>query len=175
MIVEPGSPLPGPPVTVSVVSLVTRSPAMPVSWETESIVGAAGVLASIVHVPMVVDGDWLPAVSVTATLSGYWPSANALVVTLYDPSGCTVAVPTATGDPLDESYTVIVVPGSALPGPPVTVSVVSLVIRSPGVPVSCDTEPTVGAAGAVASIVQVPMLVGCDSFPAASTRRIANG
>ena len=77
-----------------------------------------------------------------------------------------MAVPIATGVPLDESYTVIVVPGSALPGPPVTVSVVSLVTRSPGMPVSCETELTVGAAGTPVSIVHVPMLVGCDWLPA---------
>ena len=55
---------------------------MPVSCETEVTVGAAGTPVSIVHVPMLVGCDSLPAVSVTVTLSGYWPSANALVVTL---------------------------------------------------------------------------------------------
>ena len=68
--------------------------------------------------------------------SGCGPSASTLVVTLYEPSGCTTAVPTATGVPLERSYTVIVVPASALPGPPVIVSVVSLVFRSVGFPVS---------------------------------------
>ena len=69
----------------------------------------------------------------------------------------------------------MVQPGSALPGPPSTVSVLSLVFLSVGLPVSCDTEPTVGAAGAVASIVHVPMLVGCDALPAASVAMIENG
>ena len=69
----------------------------------------------------------------------------------------------------------MVLPASALPGPPSTVSVLSLVKRSPAVPVSCETEPTIGAPGAVASIIQVPMLVGCDALPAASVAMIESG
>ena len=84
-------------------------------------------------------------------------------------------MPTSTGVVPEVSTTVIVLPGSALPGPPSTVSVLSLVFLSVGLPVSCDTEPTVGAAGAVASIVQVPMLVGCDALPAASVVLIDSG
>ena len=70
---------------------------------------------------------------------------------------------------------VMVLPGSALPGPPSTVSVLSLVMRSPAVPVSWETEPTVGAAGAVVSIVQVLTPVGCDSLPAGSVAVIESG
>ena len=69
----------------------------------------------------------------------------------------------------------MVLPGSALPGPPSTVSLLSLVFLSVGFPVSCDTEAKEGAAGADASIVQVPMLVGCDALPATSVAVIESG
>ena len=59
-----------------------RSPAVPVSWETEPNVGAAGAVLSIVQVPMLVGCDWLPAGSVAVIESGCAPSTSTLVVTL---------------------------------------------------------------------------------------------
>ena len=58
---------------------------------------------------------------------------------------------------------------------PVTVSVLSLVFLSVGFPVSCETDPNEGAAGAAVSIVQVSMLVDGESFPAASVAMIESG
>ena len=63
----------------------------------------------------------------------------------------------------------IVLPASALPGPPVIVSVVSLVMRSPGMSVSSETEPNVGAEGALVSIVTASGALWADAFPASST------
>ena len=74
-----------------------RSPAVPVSCETEPTIGAAGADASIVHVPMLVGCDSFPAASFAVIESGCWPSASTLVVTLYEPFVCTTAVPTSTG------------------------------------------------------------------------------
>ena len=58
---------------------------------------------------------------------------------------------------------------------PVTVSVLSLVILSVGLPVSWLTLTTLGATGALVSIVQVPRLVAGLVFPAASVAVTVSG
>jgi hypothetical protein len=112
------------------------------------IVGATGAVVSIVKVP-VPGADPLPSSSVAVALTVYVPSARTVVVILQSPLPSAVEVYTV---PFTVTDTVL--PASAVP---VTVGVVSAVVRS----------STVGATGAVVSIVKVPV-PSSEVFPKAS-------
>ena len=114
------------------------------------IVGASGAVVSIVKVP-VPGADSLPSSSVAVALTVYVPSARTVVVTLQltDTGPSKVAVYTV---PFTVTDTVL--PASAVP---VIEGVVSEVVKS----------STVGATGAVVSIVKVPV-PSSEAFPKAS-------
>jgi hypothetical protein len=112
------------------------------------IVGATGAVVSIVKVP-VPGADSLPSSSVAVALTVYVPSARTVVVILQSPLPSAVEVYTV---PFTVTDTVL--PASAVP---VTVGVVSAVVRS----------STVGATGAVVSIVKVPV-PSSEVFPKTS-------
>ena len=159
LITSPAVPV---PTRVGVVSLVRLSPAIPESEPGSSrTTGAAGALGKIARV-RVTAGDTLPAGSVAVTEIRFDPAASAVTgVALQVPFAATVVVST-------------VPPGSATlmrsPAVPVPfrVGVASLVMLSPGAPESEDgARATVGASGAVVSIVNVSDVEG-DTLPAGS-------
>ena len=68
------------PLSVSVVSLVTWSPAVPLSSANAVIDGAPGADVSMVTWNAVEDAPWLPAASVALAVSAWAPSPSTEVV-----------------------------------------------------------------------------------------------
>ena len=92
MIILPASAL---PVIVSVLSLVMRSPAVPVSCDTLITVGGSGITVSMTTLIGCESGEVLPAPSVTVAVNVWPPSASgAEGVIVHEPSALTITVPT---------------------------------------------------------------------------------
>ena len=141
-IVSPASPL---PFITGVLSAVFSS----------STIGASGAIESILTFPLIC-GDSFPAGSVAVTTIFTSPSSiTEVICTAYVPSSSTVAVSVCSFPCASVYATVIVAPGSPLP---VIIGVLSLVVNS----------STVGASGAILSIVIILGSVFSDSFPALS-------
>ena len=152
--VAPGSR----PATVTVPSMVTPSPSVPVSFANAS-VGAFGATVSTVSSNVLLTGDSFPATSVAMAVKLWPPSARAGVSKLQFPPLSVTVVPIA----LPSRNTVTVLPASAVP---LKIGVVSSVLdpagRSPvTLPVSSVAVSIVGICGAVA-------VVGADTLPAPS-------
>ena len=139
---------------VGVVSLVRRSPWLPLSLLGARVaLGAAGARVSIVS-GSAVGAEVLPAGSVAVTARLFNPSGRGLAgVALQVPSGCTMAV--AMGWPSAPS-TGMVSPGVPLP---LRVGVVSEVSRSPLLPLSLLGKSVTRELDKVRDFVDPEMLV----------------
>ena len=76
---------PAVPLSVSVVSLVRWSPAVPLSTENAVIDGATGATVSMVTWNAVEDAPWLPAASVALAVRVWVPSPSTEVVIVNAP------------------------------------------------------------------------------------------
>ena len=76
---------PAVPLSVSVVSLVRWSPAVPLSSENAVIDGATGATVSMVTWNAVEDAPWLPAASVALAVRVWAPSPSTEVVIVNAP------------------------------------------------------------------------------------------
>src|SRR5215510_4769625 len=81
------------PVNVNVLSLVMRSPATPLSFENEAIVGTPGAAVSIVTVSAAEAALVLPAASAARAVRLWAASASATVVNDHPPLPLAVAAP----------------------------------------------------------------------------------
>ncbi len=160
VIVSPGTPV---PMMLGVVSLVTLSPATPLSDAGSSMALATGAVLSIVTGTVVI-GPLLPAGSVSLIVKFCGPPAGNAVVGVTDqvPSDLTTAVNTS---PVG-LVTVMVSPGAA--PLPLMVGLSSLVSPSPLVPESdVGSSIAVGLPGALVSMV-TGTVVGALTLPAGS-------
>src|SRR5262245_65276450 len=103
----------------------------------------------------------LPATSIAVAVRLCAPLLRAAVVKLQAPAPLAVTLPSR----LTPSYTFTVLLASAVP---VRVRVLSLVMPSPTVPLSVENDATVGALGAVVSIVTERAVEAAPVLPAAS-------
>ena len=83
------------PVNVNVLSFVMRSPTTPLSFENETMTGAAGAPALIVTLRALDAALTLPAVSVAVAVKLCDPSASVAVVKLQAPLPLAVTVPSS--------------------------------------------------------------------------------
>src|SRR4249919_3242612 len=158
---------PAVPLSVSVVSLVRWSPAVPLSTENAVIGGATGATVSMVTRNVVAYAPWLPAASVALAVSAWVPSPSTEVVIVNAPP---VATPVPSTVVPSVSYSVTVLPASAVP-PIVSVASFEKPL-SATVPVtgstSSVTDVIAGAAGAEVSMVTWYAVEAAPWLPAVS-------
>ena len=161
--VSPATPV---PVMTGVVALVTWSPGTPLSLSADSArpEGAAGRAVSMVMTSGADATEVLPAMSVSVVVSVCEPAASAVLpATDHAPPGATVAVPMAA----PPSSSVTVSPSTPVP---VMDGVVTLVMKSPGAPLSlagASVRPDVGG-WIVVSMLMTSGADATETLPAMS-------
>src|SRR6202051_3600198 len=161
-IVSPTTPV---PVITGLVTLVMLSPGVPLSLAGDRVRpdGADGMMVSMVSARAVEAADTLPATSVWVAVRLLVPADRVLVVTDQLPFAPTVAEPTCVAP----SNRVIVSPTTPVP---VITGLVTLVMLSPGVPLSLagDRVRPDGADGMMVSMVSARAAEAADTLPATS-------